>query len=111
MQIDAPLLIALGAIITSILTFISSINVSKRAARKDEVQLLRDEVIRLQKRIDELMADNDGWRKKYELLFRYVLILRRMMIDKGMSVPAMESINSEETVLLPENISVPSAKE
>ena len=111
MQIDAPLLIALGAIITSFLTFLSSRNVSKRAARKDEVQLLRDEVTRLQKRIDELMADNDGWRKKYEILFRYVLILRRIMIDKGLSVPAMETINDEDTNLLPANMAASLPKE
>jgi hypothetical protein len=88
MQIDATLLIAIGGIITGVLAFISSRSVDKRAARRDEVALLREEVQRLQARVDELTNDNDGWRKKYDKIYKYVLILRKLLSDNKIEIPS-----------------------
>jgi hypothetical protein len=95
MEIDASLLLAIGGIITGVLAFISSRSVDRRAAKRDEVQLLREEVGRLQKRVDELTSDNEMWRIKYDKLYRYVLVLRRIMMDNKIEVPEMTIFNDE----------------
>jgi hypothetical protein len=89
MQIDASLLLAIAGILTGIFAFISSRSVEKRAAKRDEVTLLREEVARLQERIDELTTDNESWRNKYEKLYKYVLVLRKVLIDNKLDVPEM----------------------
>jgi len=69
-EIIAALFIGASGLITSILTIIiNSINNRKRekiTARKDEVQLLREEVARLQQRVDELTGTNIEWQDKYD---------------------------------------------
>ena len=89
MEIDASLLLAIGAVLTSVFTFISSRAVEKRSARRDEVTLLRDEVFRLQKRIDALTGINETWRKNYDKLYAYVLMLRKILVDHNIDVPEM----------------------
>jgi hypothetical protein len=93
MQIDATLLLAIGGIITGIFAFISSRSVDKRAARRDEVSLLRDEVARLQTRVDQLTSANENWRTKYDNLYSYVLMLRKILVDHNIDVPEMSAFD------------------
>ena len=95
MQIDASFLLALGGIVTAVLAFISSWSVNKRAAHKDEVSLLREEVGRLQSRVDTLTSDNDNWRSKYDLLYGYVLMLRKILVDHDIDVPDMKLFDGD----------------
>jgi len=92
MELDASMLLAIGAIITGVLAFISSRSTEKRSAKRDEVQLLREEVGRLQERVDELMSDNDDWRKRYDKLYGYVLVLRKVLVDNKIDVPEMVAV-------------------
>ena len=89
MEIDATLIIAVGGVVTGVLAFLSSRSVEKRSARRDEVSLLRDEVTRLQERVDQLTTSNEEWRKKYDILYNYVLMLRKILFDHNISVPEM----------------------
>jgi hypothetical protein len=102
-ELDASLIIAIGGLLTGILAFISSRAVDKRAAkreellvRKDEISLLREEVERLQKRVDELTCDNENWRKSYDRLYQYVLVLRKVLIDNKLDVPNMPSFDGAD---------------
>jgi hypothetical protein len=95
MEIDASMLLAVGGIITGVLAFISSRSVDKRSARRDEVSLLREEVTRLQNRVDELMLDNNSWRRKYDKLYQYVLVLRKVLIDNKIDCPPMVIFEDE----------------
>ena len=95
MEIDASLLIAIGAILTSVFTFVSQQSANKRTVHKDEVDLLRDEVARLDKRLTESTNANDEWRKKYDRLYQYVLMLRKVLIDNHLDVPNMDIFDDE----------------
>jgi hypothetical protein len=97
MQIDATLIIAIGGVVTGVLAFISSRSVEKRSARKDEITLLREEVERLQKRVDALTTTNDEWRKKYDNLYSYVLMLRKILVDHDIDVPEMNIFNKDDS--------------
>lgn len=96
MEIDAPLIVAISALLASVLAWISSRGVDKRAAKRDEVSLLRDEVARLQARVDELTTTNEQWREKYDKLYEYVLVLRKVLIDNRLDVPEMPTFDENE---------------
>jgi uncharacterized protein YlxW (UPF0749 family) len=96
MQVDASLVLAIGGIITAVLAYLSSRSVDRRSARRDEVQLLREEIERLQKRVDNLTADNEEWRKKYERLYKYVLALRKIMSDNDINIPDLDIFGDDE---------------
>jgi uncharacterized coiled-coil DUF342 family protein len=97
MQVDATLIIAIGGVVTGILAFISSRSVEKRSARRDEITLLREEVDRLQKRVDELTTTNEEWRSKYDSLYSYVLMLRKILVDHNIDVPEMNIFNKDDS--------------
>jgi len=97
MQVDATLIIAIGGVVTGVLAFISSRSVEKRSARKDEITLLREEVTRLQGRVDELTTTNEEWRRKYDSLYGYVLMLRKILVDHNIDVPEMNIFNRDDT--------------
>jgi len=97
MQVDATLIIAIGGVVTGVLAFISSRSVERRSARRDEIVLLREEVERLQKRVDELTTNNDEWREKYDSLYNYVLMLRKILVDHNIDVPEMNIFNKDNT--------------
>jgi len=97
MQIDATLLLAVGGIITGVFAFISSMTVNRRAARRDEVSMLREEVARLQARVDELTSANENWRTKYENLYNYIYMLRKTLVDHNITVPEMNIFDKNES--------------
>jgi hypothetical protein len=90
------MILAIGGIVTGLLAFASQMLVAKRTARKDEVTLLREEVSRLHGRVDELSTDNDRWRSKYDSLYSYVLMLRKILVDHNIDVPEMSIFDKDE---------------
>jgi hypothetical protein len=94
---DASTILAIGGILTGLLAFVSQYIVGRRTARKDEVTMLREEVSRLHGRVDELSTDNDKWRIKYDNLYTYVLMLRKILVDHNIDVPEMSIFNADET--------------
>ena len=70
------IILALSALMTAIVTGVISIITSRKSARKDEVQLLREEVARLQKRISDLEKEKEDWQTKYDQLHEEVILLR-----------------------------------
>jgi gas vesicle protein len=83
-------LLALGGLITGVLGAVGALIVSRRSAKKDEVTLLREEIVRLQ---DQRTKDNieiEKWRKRYNSLFNYVLQLRTILADNGIDIPLLE---------------------
>lgn len=71
-QLSSEMIIAISTLITTVLAAIVSAFVSittmRKAARKDEVQFLREEIERLQHRVAELENEKQDWQKKYDAL-------------------------------------------
>ena len=38
------------------------------------------------------MSDNDDWRKRYDKLYGYVLVLRKVLVDNKIDVPEMVAV-------------------
>lgn len=91
MEITPELLIGIGGFLTAALAAISAFSVSRKAAKKDEVTLLREEIARLQTRITNLTNEVDLWQKRYSSLFNYVLLLRTILINNNLEVPLDEN--------------------
>jgi hypothetical protein len=91
MNISPELLIGAGTLITVLSTTISSWVVSRRAARKDEMEALKKQVI-------DLTTANDNWRIRYDRLYTYVLTLRLVLTDHHFKVPEMPPIDGEMNV-------------
>lgn len=75
---------------------------SETTARKDELQLLRDEVYRLQTRIVALEVENTDWRKRYDSLYEESLIylhkiaiLERVLIQHAIPLPKIPERTSQ----------------
>jgi hypothetical protein len=90
MPFDSNVLLGIGGLITGVLGAIGAFIVSRKAARKDEVTLLREEIERLQKRVTTLTDNVDLWQKRYGSLFNYVLLLRNIMMSNNLQIPLME---------------------
>lgn len=91
MNISPELLIGVGTLITVASTTISSWVVSRRAAKKDETELLR-------KQVADLSTANDNWRLRYDRLYTYVLALRLVLTDHHWKVPEMPPIDGEMNI-------------
>lgn len=65
---------------------------SRRVARKDEVDLLRAEVERLQKRVEKYEADYERERRNNLVMFEYVTRLRILLIKAGIQMPEMPEL-------------------
>jgi len=85
------LILAISALITAILTWVSSYVVSKRQTKKDEVTLLREEVERLHARVKELEQAYDKAANKNTKLLEYISKLRATLVSEGLEVPPMPS--------------------
>ena len=95
--VTPELIIAAGGIITIVSTALASWAVSRRTARKDELEALRGEVIRLQGRVDQLSISDSTWRTRYDRLYNYTLGLRLMMTDANLPIPEMSISGQEKT--------------
>lgn len=89
---SAEMIIAIGGIITGVLAWITSALVAKRAAKKDELELCREQAEKQQGQINSLISSIERWRNRYDKLYVYVLQLRLMMTNAGMTVPEMPPI-------------------
>ncbi len=94
---DADEITALAAIISALVTLIGGIGAAlvlhsqtKRAVKKDEVDLLRSEVGRLSGRVDELMTENTYLIKRVERLSYENILLRAVLAQHGIPVPALD---------------------
>jgi len=80
MEVSPETLVAVGGLATGLFSLVSSQIVARRSARKDEVK-------RLQERIDKLIDEVEMWRTRYGNLFNYMLMLRTILINAGLEVP------------------------
>ena len=89
-EITAETLLGLGTFIGAIVAAVISYRTSKKAARKDELDTLRDEFASQQKRISNLTDQVDLWQKRYSSLFNYVLLLRTIMVNNNLEIPLLD---------------------
>lgn len=85
------LLTILGASVSFLVAF-SNYRASRVVARKDEMELLRGEVARLQQRVSVLETDYEKERKNNFTLLDYISLLRSLMITAGITVPDMPKL-------------------
>jgi len=88
-SVITSLLIGLGAFISIFINSKERTKAFNQTAKKDEVQLLRDEVERLQGRVKMLESDYEKERRNNIKLQDYINALRILMIAKDIPVPAM----------------------
>jgi len=89
-EITAETLLGLGTFIGAVVAAVISYRTSKKAARKDELDTLRDEFASQQKRIANLTDQVDLWQKRYSSLFNYVLLLRTIMVNNNLEIPLLD---------------------
>ena len=89
-EITAETLLGLGTFIGAVVAAVISYRTSKKAARKDELDTLRDEFARQQTRIANLTDQVDLWQKRYSSLFNYVLLLRTIMVNNNLEIPLLD---------------------
>jgi len=89
-EITAETLLGLGTFIGAVVAAVISYRTSKKAARKDELDTLRDEFASQQKRISNLTDQVDLWQKRYSSLFNYVLLLRTIMVNNNLEIPLLD---------------------
>lgn len=89
------LILAISAFVTAFFTAIISVIQSGKTAKKDEVQLLRDEVTRLQKRIEDLEQEKGEWMNKYDNMHKENVKLREQKSDL-IQILRVNAINVEE---------------
>ena len=85
------LILAISALITAILTWVSSYANSKRQIKKDEVALLREEIERLHSRIKELEQSYNKAADRNTRLLEYISRLRATLVSEGLEVAPMPS--------------------
>ena len=89
-EITAETLLGLGTFIGAVVAAVISYRTSKKAARKDELDSLREEFASQQKRISNLTDQVDLWQKRYSSLFNYVLLLRTIMVNNNLEIPLLD---------------------
>ncbi len=82
-------IIAIGGFVTGLLGGILAIYTAKKSARRDEYMFLRDEVARLQTRVENLEIDYERERRNNVVLLDYIGLLRGLMVGAGIAVPKM----------------------
>jgi len=89
-EITAETLLGLGTFIGAVVAAVISYKTSKKSARKDELDTLRDEFASQQLRISNLTDQVDLWQKRYSSLFNYVLLLRTIMVNNNLEIPLLD---------------------
>ena len=95
-EITAETLLGLGTFIGAVVAAVISYRTSKKAARKDELDTLREEFASQQKRIANLTDQVDLWQKRYSSLFNYVLLLRTIMVNNNLEIPLLDIEDTED---------------
>lgn len=75
------LIVALSGLCTILASFLGTVWVNKRAAKKDDLTELRTEIERLWKRIKTIEDEKDSLRKKYEKVVEENYRLASQIID------------------------------
>ncbi len=89
MNITPELILAAAALLTALGTLLTQRRAGRTQEKKDEVFLLRDEVTRLQARVEVLEKGYDREQRNNATLMSYVSRLRSIMIEAKMTVPEM----------------------
>ena len=95
-EITADTLLGLGTFIGAVVAAVISYRTSKKAAKKDELETLREEFNRQSSRIANLTDQVDLWQKRYSSLFNYVLLLRTIMINNNLEIPLLDIEDDKE---------------
>lgn len=88
-------ILALSAFVTAVVGAIISIISSRKSAKRDEVQLLREEVTRLQGRIAGLEIEKDKWQQKYDTIHGELILLREENSSLKQSLARLQARVSE----------------
>ena len=90
------LIVALGGLLTIILVEGARMLASKQAIKKDEVDMLRDEVARLQNDKKEANKSCEEWRQRYDNLYNeyldcksYANWMEFLMKKRGLEIPTI----------------------
>jgi hypothetical protein len=89
---DADALVAAGGVISIVGALFVAWRTASSAARKDEVALLREEVTRLQKRVDLMEVDVQKEQRNKSRLQDYIATLRTILIQAGMALPEIPKL-------------------
>lgn len=87
MNVDAELIIAASGLIAAIYAAIANYRTSRSVTRRDEMVLLREEVVRLQKRVEELELDRTSLHARLQEMTRENQWLRQILRQNGISIP------------------------
>lgn len=100
----AAIITASSVLIAGLIAGIIKWNNSRHTIVKNEMDEIRKELVRLQERITNLEDENEKWRKRYNRLYEYVMILRGILIQNNIPVPPMP--NFDEPDAPPEEVKV-----
>jgi outer membrane murein-binding lipoprotein Lpp len=90
-QMNSEIIIALSAFITAILAAAGTFYANKKAARKDDVAMLRDQVSSLYAQIETLEQDRVQSRKEFEALLDENYALRSEVSQLSIQIQKLQS--------------------
>lgn len=102
MSLTPETILALGALVTAVATALGTFVAARKSARKDEVTMLRDEVARLQERIDHQTVENMSLHKEVIYLQKKNAWLLIVLGQHNITVPEMpDGFLCEDTLIEP----------
>ncbi len=66
---------------------------ARRAAKKEELERLRDEMMLLRKRINKLESENNQLRQENLILREYISTLRIALQENGIDIPPLRDFD------------------
>lgn len=85
-------ILALSGLLTGVVGGGIAIYTAQKAARRDEYEAVREEINRLQSRVEHLESDYERERRNNIILLDYIALLRGLMVAANIPAPKMPTL-------------------
>jgi hypothetical protein len=93
MTLTPELLITLGGLLTILSSIVTGWVITKRTAKKEDIDEVRRQVTELREELKQVQDANDNWRYGYARLYSHDLALQRLLTTACIVFPDMPNFN------------------